>query len=80
MDTATLRWFSRSLRKHVNRQFPLKPADLRLPQQNLEARRSTTTNRSKLDEAVGAMNENRPEQASKVLTEIVTPGKPAQPK
>lgn len=58
------------VRKHVNRQFSSKPADLRLPLQILEARRSSTANHSKLDEAVRHLNENQPEQARQILEEL----------
>ncbi|MFO1000814.1 MAG: glycoside hydrolase family 71/99-like protein [Planctomycetaceae bacterium] len=58
------------VRKHINRQFSAKPADLRLPFQILEARRSSSANQSKLDEAVGHLNDNRPEQARKILEQL----------
>ena len=68
------------VRKHINRQFSSKPADLRLPMQILEARRGTTANRSKLDEAVGHLTENRPEQARTILAEMARPPEATQPK
>ena len=55
------------VRRHVNRQFSSKPADLRLPSQILEARRSSTANHSKLDEAVRYLNDNQSEQARQIL-------------
>ena len=58
------------VRKHVHRQFSHKPADLRLPMQILERRRISTANHAKLDEAVGHISENRPEQARKILGEL----------
>ena len=55
------------VRRHVNRQFPSKPADLRLPLQILEARRKSTASHSKLDEAVRYLNDNQSEQARQIL-------------
>ena len=68
------------VRKHVDRQFTPKPADLRLPIQILGARRGPTANHSKLDEAVRHLMENRPEQARKILEEMAKPPERTQPK
>lgn len=68
------------VKRHVSRQFSATPADLRLPMQILEARRSSAANQSTLDEAVSHLSAQRTDQTRKILATMAQSLKRPQPK